>query len=337
MIWLLGGSTEDAWLDGDLAFLIGALVILLLCLGIGFLSMLFSRAKIRRKREIMYTRCDLHTHSTFSDGTATPEALVAEAERLGLRAIALTDHNTVDGLPSFLAAAEGKRVRAVAGIEISTDYGDTELHVVGLFLKEEQYDAIKALLDELRKNKERSNLALIERLNAAGYDLDYDELKASSPSGNINRAHVATILTQRGYTESVKEAFDTLLAKDGGFYEQPKRLPTLDVISFLNAIGVVSVLAHPLLSMDKDALCALLPEARAHGLDAIETHYSTYDEETTALATEIAREYGLLESGGSDYHAARKPDISLGVGRGTLTVPYSFLEALEKRNAEKAV
>ncbi len=331
VILLLGGKLDGEWLDSDLLVLIGLAALLGL---LGILSAVFKhsrRIKNRKDQAAMHALCDLHTHSTFSDGTKSPEALVDEASALGLSAVALTDHNTLKGLLSFLSAAKQKKLTAVAGIEISSDYEGTELHIVGLFLKEEHYGAINSLLAEMKRNKEKSNVELVARLNAAGYLIDYDEVKASATDGNINRAHIASLLTQKGYTESVKEAFDTLLAKGGGYYEEAKRIPSLKVISFLNSIGAVSVLAHPLVSMNEEALRAFLPQAREAGLDAIETHYSTYSREETALATELAHSYGLLESGGSDYHADRKPDIFLGVGRGTLAVPYSFYEALKTR------
>lgn len=273
--------------------------------------------------------CDLHTHSYFSDGTYSPTELITEAEERGLAAIVLCDHNTVDGLGEFLAAAEGKSVKAVAGIEFSTDYGEIELHIVGMYIDPCHFNAINEMVTELRRRKDESNMTLIKNLRADGYEVDYDEIR-SRTKGIVNRAHIAAKLTEKGYTGSIKEAFDTLLSKESKYYVQPRRLDVFETIKFIKSIGAVAVLAHPFLNLNEDELRAFLPKARECGLDAMETLYSTYDEATAALAAEMAREYGLKESGGSDFHGDRKPDISLGVGRGDLRVPVSFLEELHR-------
>ena len=273
--------------------------------------------------------CDLHTHSYFSDGTYSPTELIKEAEERGLAAIVLCDHNTVDGLGEFLAAAEGKSVKAIAGIEFSTDYGEVELHIVGMYIDPCHFNAVNEMVTELRRRKDESNMTLIKNLRADGYEVDYDEIRAST-KGIANRAHIAAKLTEKGYTGSIKEAFDTLLSKESKYYVQPRRLDVFETIKFIKSIGAVAVLAHPFLNLNEDELRAFLPKACECGLDAMETLYSTYDEATAALAAEMAREYGLKESGGSDFHGERKPDISLGIGRGDLRVPVSFLEELHR-------
>lgn len=273
--------------------------------------------------------CDLHAHSNYSDGTYTPKELIEEAERIGLSAVALTDHNTVAGLPSFLAAAKGKAVEAIPGIEISTDYGKTELHILGLFLEERYYDAITERLVPLSINKERSNVALIHALAEAGYDITYEEVAARVPDGQFNRSHVGEVLTEKGYTPSIAEAFQTVLSKETGFYEQPERLPVFETISFLKSIGATVVLAHPFLNLGEGELRVFLAEAVKHGLDGMETVYSTYKEETARKAREIAAEFGIIESGGSDFHGGRKPDIALGTGKGALAVPAEFADNLK--------
>lgn len=274
--------------------------------------------------------CDLHTHSVFSDGTWRPEELLCEAERIGLCAIALTDHNTLAGIPDFLRAARGMAVEAISGVEISTDYGDGELHVVGLFLPEDSLGKIDGLLARLRDRKEEANREMIERLVRDGYDLDFDEIKGAS-EGIFNRAHIASWLMKRGYVDSIAEAFSTLLAKDGKYYVATRRLPVFEVIEFLRDVGAVPVLAHPFLNLDEGELREFLTEAKKHGLAAMETVYSTYDESTVELSKRIAAEFGLAESGGSDFHGDRKPDILLGCGRGELAVPGEFYEKLKEK------
>ena len=274
--------------------------------------------------------CDLHTHSVFSDGTWRPEELLCEAERIGLCAVALTDHNTLAGIPDFLRAARGRSVEAVAGVEISTDYGDTELHIVGLFLPEESFEQVDGLLTKLRDRKDAANREMIARLVRDGYELDFEEIKAAS-EGLFNRAHIASWLMKRGYVGSIAEAFKTLLAKGGRYYVATKRLPVFEVISFLRDIGAVPVLAHPFLNLTEDELREFLPVAKDHGLLAMETVYSTYDEGTVELSKSIAAEFGLAESGGSDFHGDRKPDIFLGRGHGELAVPYDFYKNLKEK------
>ena len=271
--------------------------------------------------------CDLHTHSHYSDGTCSPAELISEAEAKGLSAVVLCDHNTVEGLGEFFAAAKGKAVEAIGGVEFSTDYGEVELHLVGMFITPEHIEAVDVMAAELRRRKDESNIALVENLQRGGYDIDYGELKAANP-GIINRAHIAAKLVEKGYTGSIKEAFSTLLAKDGRYYVQPKRLDVFETIKFIKSIGAVAILAHPFLSLSEAELRKFLPEATKCGLDGMETLYSEYDEATTELAMRIAHEFGIKQSGGSDYHGARKPGIGLGTGRGDLRVPEALLEEL---------
>lgn len=275
--------------------------------------------------------CDLHMHSTFSDGTDTPAQLLALAEGKGLRAVALTDHNTVAGLPEFLAAAEGKSVRAVAGTEFSTDYNGTELHILGLFLKQEHFSAVTALLDDYHRRKEQSNIDLVDKLNAAGYAIDYAAIKSATPKGQVNRALIAAELTRLGYTESIQVAFKKLLSPKCGYFTPPQRMSPFDTIRFIKSLGAVAVLAHPFLNLQEGELRGFLAEAVPCGLDGMEVYYSTYDEETTRTAVAVAEDFGLLYSGGSDYHGDNKPHIQMGTGQGNLAIPYCWMTALEER------
>ena len=275
--------------------------------------------------------CDLHTHSTFSDGTDTPTALVALARERGLSAIALTDHNTVAGLPEFLEAAKGTSVRAIPGTEFSTDYRGTELHILGLFLKPEDFGVITERLEDYHRRKEQSNRCLVEKLNAAGYAIDYDRIKNSTPEGQVNRALIAAELTRLGYTESIQAAFKQLLSPKCGYYVPPTRPCPFETIRYIKSLGAVAVLAHPFLNLNEADLREFLKEAVPCGLDAMETLYSTYDEETTAAAKQVADDFGLLHSGGSDYHGGNKPHIQMGIGQGNLAIPQGLMAAMEER------
>lgn len=272
--------------------------------------------------------CDLHTHSIYSDGTCTPAELIALAKDADLCAIALTDHNTVSGIPVFLEVAKGSGILAIPGIEVSSDYLGTELHIVGLFRTLDHLEAVEAYVSDYLIRKEQSNIELCTNLCAAGYAVSYETIKAATPDGVVNRALIAADLMKNGYVESIQEAFSSLLSKKGGYYHEPQKLDAFEVIGKLLACDAVPILAHPFLSLKEPELRTFLPLAKAAGLVGMETEYSTFDAETTALAHELAKEHGLLPSGGSDFHGTNKPDIRLGVGKGNLAVPMAYYEHL---------
>lgn len=273
--------------------------------------------------------CDLHTHSHFSDGTLSPTQLVELAASLELGAVALTDHNTVLGLPEFLKAAEGTKVQAVPGVEFSVDYLDRELHILALGIQPKDYAGAMEIADRLNENKRQSNIQLIEALNKAGYALSYEKIKASMPAGEPNRALIAAELTRLGYTSSNQEAFERLLAPKHGYYQPPKRIDAFELIDFVRSTGAVAVWAHPFLHLKEEPqIRAFLPRAIDAGLKGMEVLYPLYTPEQTALSASLAEEFHLLPSGGSDFHGANKPLISLGTGKGTLSVPLTWCDEL---------
>lgn len=274
--------------------------------------------------------CDLHTHSIYSDGTCTPAELIALAQEAGLSAIALTDHNTVSGIPAFLAAGEGSGIVAVPGIEVSSDYKGTELHIVGLFRSLAHLDAVEAYVSDYLVRKDKSNIDLCNNLCAAGYMITYDEIKAATPDGVVNRALIAAALLKGGYVGSIREAFASLLSKKGGYYHEPEKLDAYEVIQKLTEFDAIPILAHSFLSIDENTLRAFLPQAKQMGLVGMETDYVTYDEATTEKARAIAAEFDLRPGGGSDFHGSNKPDIRIGVGKGSLAVPFGYYENLVK-------
>lgn len=275
------------------------------------------------KNESIRKSCDLHTHSRYSDGTYTPRELLRAADNIGLSAIALCDHNTVSGLDEFVLAGEDFRVEAIPGIELSTEWCGKELHIIGLYISPAHYGKINALVDDMRRKKTESYRKCVESLRCAGYNIDYEQLMATTDCG-INRAHIARELLRLGYVDSIKEAFSGLISKAGGHYNAPKYIPSPDAIRFLTSIGALAVWAHPYLSVEENQVREFLPLFKEAGLDAMETVYPTYDEQTTKTARETALEFGILESGGSDFHGPVKPGIELGVGGGNLFVPSEF-------------
>ena len=284
----------------------------------------------------MEKTCDLHTHSYYSDGTYSPAQLVKAAREAGLSGIVLSDHNTVAGLSEFVDAAKGTELEAVPGVEFTTEYQGTELHILAMYVLPENYEPIQNRLEQFILRKERSNRELTEALTRAGYPVDYEAIRARA-AGRINRAVIGEEMVRLGYCESVREAFARWLSESRGYYIPAARPDALDTIRFIKSLGCAAVLAHPFLDLDEARLREFLPKAREAGLDGMEVYYARYDSQTTALAKAIAEEYGILESGGSDYHGTAKPDIALGTGKGDLHIPLSVLHKLKTRasNGEK--
>lgn len=276
--------------------------------------------------------CDLHTHSTYSDGTYTPRQIIEEANRLLLSAVALTDHNTIGGACEFARAAKEFGIKAVVGIEISAEYNKKEIHVVGLFVSEKQYQPLNEYLENIQLKKDIASFELYKALKAAGYDISYERIASEGKKGSINRVHFANELIRCGYISTIAEGFDGVLSEKHGFYKSAPRPDAFAVIEFLGGLGIAPILAHPFLNLTHDELRAFLPKAKAHGLAAVETDYSTFSAEQTASARALADEFGLLRSGGSDFHGANKPNIALGIGLGELRVPIEYYTTLAENN-----
>lgn len=276
--------------------------------------------------------CDLHTHSTFSDGTDTPSMLTAQAKEKSL-IVALTDHNTVDGLAEFMEQAQRLGVTAVGGTELSADHNGTEFHLLGLFIDPDKYKRVGMLTKEFRLLKEISNMETVERLAADGYCIDYLSVKKRSANDNANRVQIAEELMEKGYVRSISEAFETLLNEESGYYKPSEHLQLTDAVKFLREIKAVPIIAHPLKDTDEETLRSILPELIEAGLLGIEAFHSSYSDEKITASLKIAEDFGLFVSGGSDYHGKNKPDINLGEGKGNLAIPESIylrLKALKE-------
>ena len=200
-------------------------------------------------------RCDLHSHSRFSDGTLSPAELVRLAEERGISALALTDHNTCKGLPDFMEAGRQSSVNK------------NEIHIVGLFFRRKNWSEIDSFLEQAHIAKELSNQRLIDNLNKAGYMISEEDISALT-SGTYNRAHVARALMAKGYVNSVAEAFDTLLEPGKGFYYPPARITSVEAIHFIKTFGATAIMAHGLISLTREQMRSFLPEAKKAGLDA---------------------------------------------------------------------
>ena len=278
---------------------------------------------------------DLHVHSNASDGTLSPSELVKEAQKAGLSAFALTDHDTVSGVAEAVEAGNSRGIEVIPGIEISTGYKDKEIHIVGLFLDYTDKNFINAL-DSEAKRREHRNLKLTERFNEYGLPADIEEIRSMFPDSIITRAHFASYMVKKGYAKDSAEAFSKYLGQGMPLYV-PKELKNPDeAISLIQTAGGVSVLAHPLLyRLTSGELRTLCAELKSLGLTGIETMYSTYRGFDELNVRKLAREFGLLESGGSDFHGANKPHIRLGNGCGNLCISASYMEALRAKSRGK--
>jgi 3',5'-nucleoside bisphosphate phosphatase len=274
---------------------------------------------------------DLHVHSIFSDGTRTPEQIIAEAEAAGLTAVALTDHDTTAGLARFAAAGAASAVRPVPGVEISADVPKGTMHMLGYFV-DPDCAPLCAALHEIRDGRKLRNTRILEELNALGLEMTWDEVEAYAGDEVVSRPHFAQAMQARGYVTSKQEAFDRYLARGKPGYVERFRLPPADGMRLIRAAGGVPVLAHPFtLDLDPAALRASLREWKAQGLGGIEVYYSEHDAARQAVYGALAAELDLVPTGGSDYHGDATPGLRLGVGFGNLRVPDGVLAELERR------
>ena len=271
---------------------------------------------------------DLHTHSLKSDGSMTPAEVVREAKRAGLAAIALSDHDTVDGIRE--AAAEGEKigVEVIPAIEFSVQ-SKTETHILGYFIDIENPDLLKTLKEVVDLRIER-NYVTCQRLNELGFDITIEEVRALAPNNFVGRAHFARVLMDKGYTKSVKEGFDLYMTSGKYAYCEKQRLTARDAVELIGKCGGISFLAHPhLTKLGDDELKEFLKKLKGFGLSGLEGYYTDYTPEMQEKYQAMAKELGLLISGGTDFHAAMKPHISIGTGLGNMKIPYSVLEAMK--------
>ena len=268
---------------------------------------------------------DLHVHSTESDGTLTPEDLVAEAKKVGLAAFALTDHDTCQGVCKTMHCAASAEIELIPGIELSTDYHGKEVHIVGLYIDIENEQLLKKTA-EYRKCRSERNALMVEALQKEGLSITMEELVAENPDCVITRANIARFLYEHGQIKSVREAFDRYIGDHCKCYVDRLKVASTDAVRLIKEAGGTAILAHPLLyGLSNTNLQKMIGELKPAGLDGLEAIYSTYTTGEEQQMKRLARENGLLISGGSDFHGSNKPDIALGRGRGHLYIPYSVL------------
>ena len=252
------------------------------------------------------TYIDLHTHSTASDGSNTPTELLLNAKMANVTTIALTDHDTVDGVQEAMAVGKEFDIEVIAGCELAVATELGEVHMLGLWLNPDA-PKLTATMDDLRAHRTSRNLLIVEKLQQLGIAITYDEVLAIAGEGSVGRPHIAQVLINKGVVSGFSEAFHQYLA-DGA------------------TVSIAHLCIH---NFPEEWIQDFLAELKPHGLDALEAYHSEHSPADTRRVVEYAHHHGLALTGGSDYHGAIKPKISLGRGKGSLFVPHSILDDLK--------
>jgi predicted metal-dependent phosphoesterase TrpH len=272
---------------------------------------------------------DLHTHTSVSDGSMSPDALVRHAYESSLAAVAITDHDTMEGVGQALEEGKKFGFEVIAGVEISVDF-TPEMHLLGYFL-EGHYKPILNTLEVLQERRKRRNPQIIKKLNNLGIEISVDEVDRLAGGSITSRAHIARVLIEKGYVVDMEEAFDKYLAFGRRAYVKKDKLTPGEGIAEIVRSGGIPVLAHPIyLNMTMGQLDILLGELAEMGLKGIEAYYTDNTASQTEELLRLAEKHRLVATGGSDFHGSFKPGIEIGRGRGSLRVPYSVLEQLKK-------
>jgi predicted metal-dependent phosphoesterase TrpH len=284
---------------------------------------------------------DLHTHTTASDGTYTPCEIIDYAIEKKLAAIAITDHDTISGIPiaknHLYNTYKEEDLEIISGIEFSTNSSlcEKDLHIIGLYVDENNTDFV-AYLNSIITSRNIRNSKMITSLQRIGLNITLKDVVSTSNNDTvITRAHFAKALLKKGYINNIREAFDKYIGNGCNAYVKREKVHPKDIIELILACGGIPILAHPTLyELNLKELDTLLEKLKCYGLMGIEGMYSLYTKSEEKYIKDFADKYDLLISGGSDFHGTNKNGIDLGSGRGNLKIPYSFLEIIKKAISE---
>ena len=271
---------------------------------------------------------DLHVHSNISDGSLTPAELVDTAKKIGLKAFALTDHDTVAGIPEALSAAKNSSVTVIPGIEISAEYKGIDIHILGLNIDYKNADFVSKVQEYANQRLNR-NKKMLTKMQEMGFDITDERIAARFSGVNvITRAHYAILFTELGYTKDNDEAFEKYLNPDCPCYIPRVKVPVTEAVKLILSANGKPVMAHPVLynklsDAELDELTALLKDAGLMGIEAIYSKNKEGDEEKIRL---LAEKYNLFITGGSDFHGDAKPGLYMGTGYGNLAIPEELLQ-----------
>ncbi|MCU0578365.1 MAG: PHP domain-containing protein [Desulfobacterota bacterium] len=273
---------------------------------------------------------DLHTHSSASDGTLRPRELVEYAVKKGAAAIALTDHDTIEGLPEALQAAREKGFELVPGLEISADYPGGTMHILGYFIDPDD-PVLGRELSRLQEARRERNPKIIAKLQQLGIPVTFDQVRALAP-GQVGRPHIAQAMLQIGAVKTLDEAFKKFLTKGAPAYVEKFRYPPEKAVDLIIRAGGVAALAHPftLKFASPEELRGIVSSLKDRGLQGLECLYPEHTAEQTHRYSALGQELGLAVTGGTDFHGKNKEGVDLLIGYGALRIPYSLLEQLKR-------
>lgn len=266
---------------------------------------------------------DFHTHSTHSDGKLTPPQLAALAVKNGVRAMALSDHDSTAGLPEMAAALAPHGVRLVPGVELSTDIPGSEVHVLGYFMDVAD-PTFQSELTRFREGRLGRGMAMIEKLRGLGMDVSWERVQEIAGDASVGRPHVAQHLLERGYVTSIPDAFDRFIGRNGPAYAEREKLTPAQAVALIRGAGGIAVVAHPHYTRDHEAVLAELKE---QGLTGMEVYYRDLPPEKVAELLALAKRLGLLPTGGSDFHGLGNPGER---EPGDIPLPDEAMDALLK-------
>ncbi|MDR3304238.1 MAG: PHP domain-containing protein [Treponema sp.] len=271
---------------------------------------------------------DLHTHSSASDGSLSPAALIQAAQARGITALALTDHDTLAGLAEAEQAAALAKIRFIPGIELEIPWEPGEFHLLGLGLSRPSGAFIEAIASLAQKRADR-NHAIIARMREAGIAVDYDDILALSGGHSVGRPHFATFLIKQKLAKNYEQAFDRYLGKGKCFYVPREGLEFRLALTLIKEAGGIAVLAHPMsLYVAWGTLPSLMRDFKEQGLDGIEAWHPTAKVSACKRLETLGRSLGLLITAGSDFHGAARPDRKLGITAGAHKISEAILEEL---------
>ena len=278
---------------------------------------------------------DLHVHSTVSDGVYLPREGVERAAEVGLKAIALTDHDTTAGVAEALAAGQAAGIEVIPGVEISTEFEGGACHMLGYFINPDAAD-LAHVLEVAREGRRRRNAGILARLNDLGFRLTMDEVTRRQATGTLTRAHFAAAMLEKGYVRNWDEAFEKYLGRGKPAYVPRRRVAPADAIAAIRGAGGLAALAHPRqLNRSLAETEEWLRRFAQAGMEAVEVHSPDHTANFARHYGEMARRLGLLAVGGTDWHGRADSDIRLGIGRGGLAVHYTAVEEMKTRLAAR--
>jgi 3',5'-nucleoside bisphosphate phosphatase len=290
---------------------------------------------LRIRKAPMPDLVDLHVHSNVSDGSLSPRDVVHHAAEVGLRAIALTDHDTVAGVPEALAAGAEFGVEVIPGTEIGTEFKGGACHILGYFIDPAD-PGLSDLLTEARDGRHTRNLQILARLNELGFRMSMADVVGNAPDAVLTRAHFAGAMLAAGYVKTWDEAFEKYLGSGKPAYVHRRHIDPADAFQAIHKAGGLAVLAHPRqLNCGTVETAAWIGKFAAQGLDGVETSSPDHTSNLARRYREAANACGLIETGGTDWHGSGHGGMHLGLGRGSMTLHYELVQKMKDRLAAR--